>query len=42
MFLRRAFNLFFQCAAVREVVVAERGDKLYHWCVCLFAGNDPR
>jgi superfamily II DNA or RNA helicase/5-methylcytosine-specific restriction endonuclease McrA len=42
MYIRRVVNLFYQCAAVRSVVVGAKGDNLYRWQVSLFAGNDPR
>ncbi|MDB5310202.1 MAG: putative helicase [Gemmataceae bacterium] len=41
MFLRRTLNLFYRCAAVDAVEIGSRGERLRHWRVRLFPGNDP-
>jgi ATP-dependent helicase IRC3 len=40
-FIRRSINLFYQCAAVEDVKIGQRGQYFYHWEIRLYAGNDP-
>lgn len=39
--LRATINCFYQCAAVSEVIIKQRGEGSRRWHVKLYAGNDP-
>ncbi|WP_437320717.1 DEAD/DEAH box helicase family protein [Sorangium sp. So ce385] len=41
-FLRRKINFFYQCAAVTEVQVTQRGSPSERWQIWLATGNDAR
>ena len=40
-FLRRIVNFFYECGAVHEIHIAEKGYGFYHWKIELGAGNNP-
>jgi superfamily II DNA or RNA helicase len=40
-YLRRQLNFFFQCAAVGEVGIGQKGPTYYNWTVTLRSGNSP-
>lgn len=42
MFLRRAINLFYRCAAVDSVEIGGRGEGFRHWKIRLFPGNNEK
>jgi hypothetical protein len=40
-FLRREVNFFFQCAAVGQITIGQKGDGYYNWMVTLRSDNPP-
>jgi 5-methylcytosine-specific restriction endonuclease McrA len=41
-FIRRCINFFYECGAVQNITIGDRGYPFYHWRVELGAGNDPQ
>lgn len=40
--IRRRVNFLYQCAAVQEVEIRQRGPGARHWRVVLYPGNNAR
>lgn len=40
-FMKRRVNLYYECAAVAQVLTDQREPRLHHWEVQLHEGNDP-
>lgn len=41
-YLRQRINFFYQCDAVQDIKIGQRGDAFHHWRVYLNASNDPK
>lgn len=40
-YIARVVNFFYECDAVSDIEIGQRGEPLYHWKIHLFSGNDP-